>query len=189
VTDATPRAITDEARLRAESAHIERLLDELRAMVSPPAWQRIEKLLQRVVALYGAGLAHLLEHACAAGAEPGALGRLAAADELLASLLVLHGLHPLTTEQRITRALQAVRAELELADHALVLVEISADGVVRLEASGALGGGAMSTRVAEGIVRRALEEAAPEVTAIELVGVPGARDRGPVQLRERHEAS
>jgi hypothetical protein len=179
--------VIDDARLRAESGQIERLLGELRELVTPPAWQRIEQVLARVVALYGAGLEHALEHARAAGAAPAALDERLTGDELLASLLVLHGLHPLPAEERILRALAVVRAQLDLADHELVLAELTDAGVVHLEATVALGGGAMAARVAEGITRRAIEVAAPEVTAIELV-TPPTRDPGLVQIRSRRGA-
>jgi hypothetical protein len=180
--------VIDESGLRAESAQIARLLEELREMLTPPALQRLDQLLRRIVALYGAGLAHLLEHARASGSVGETLDRLATEDELLASLLVLHGLHPLTAEVRILRVLELVRAELGLAEHGLELVDLT-EGTVRLQARVALGGGSMSSRVAEGIIRRAIEAAAPEVTAVEIAGVPILRDPGLVQIRVRREAT
>lgn len=179
--------VSEDARLRAESAQIDQLLEELRGMLTPPAWLRVEQVLRRVTDLYGAGLAHLLAHAHTAGAEPGTLAGHAAADELLASLLVLHGLHPQSAEERIATALAAVRSELELAAEALVLVAVGEDGVVHLRSAGALGGGAMSARVVEGITKRAIEAAAPEVTGVEIAGMPAPPAPGLVQLRLRRE--
>jgi hypothetical protein len=177
-----------------ETKELGHLLDEVRELVPPPAWLRVERALKRVITLYGTGLAHLLEHARETGASQEALDRKLDADELLGSLLVLHGLHPLTTEQRVVRALDAVRTELGLGDDAIVLHEItgaqsSAGPVVRLEAIAGLGGGSMSTRVAAGIVRRAIEAAAPEVSAVEIAGLPKPRAPGLVTLRVRREVT
>jgi hypothetical protein len=173
----------DDARLRAESAQIERLLEELREMVPPPAWQRIEQVLHRVVALYGAGLGHALAHAHAAGANDAFESRLCD-DPLLASLLVLHGLHPQPTDVRVEHTVAALREHFGVSEAELALESIE-DGVVRLRASPRLGGGSMSLRVAESAVRRAIEEAAPELERIELVGLPAAADPTLVQLRTR----
>lgn len=179
--------MTDTAQLEAESARIAQLLDEIRELVTPPAWQRVEDLLRRVVALYGAGLAHALEHARASGAEAAGLDSRLCDDELLASLLVLHGLHPLPAEARIRRALELVREQLQLAEDQLALIEI-ADGVARLAATSELGGGAMAQNVAEGVIRRVIETAAPELRGVEIAGLPPPRDPSLVQIRPRRSA-
>ena len=168
----------DESRLRAESAEIENLLGEVQALVAGPAWQRVERLLGRVTQLYAAGLARALAHARAAGAT-GDFDERVAGDELLASLLVLHGLHPLAPAERVRRALAVVRAELDLADDELVLADVG-EQTATIRAHGPLGGGAMATRVAEAAIRRALENAAPELTTIDIAGLP---DPSLIQLR------
>lgn len=61
---------------------------------------------------YGAGLARMLEVIDETGGmNPTLLDRLAV-DDLVASLLLLHGLHPYDVETRITRALERVRPYL-----------------------------------------------------------------------------
>jgi hypothetical protein len=178
--------MTDETHLRADSAQIERLLDELRELVVPAAWQRIEQVMRITVALHGAGLAHALELARRAGAGA-ELDELAANDEVLSSLLLLHGLHPHTTEQRVQRTIEALRAELGLAETDLAIGGLAGNRL-ELVVSPTLGGGAMSARVAESAIRHALEAAAPELAAIELTGLAPVPDRTLVQLRTRREA-
>lgn len=173
----------DEEQLRRESAEIERLLDEVRALVPGPAWERVEGVIGRVLRLYGAGLAHALAHARAA-ATPAELDERIAGDDLLASLLVLHDLHPLSLEERVRRALVIVRAELGLADDELVLVQVGGERI-ELRAAGPLGGGAMASRAAEGAIRRAIESIAPEAGAVAITGIPAAPDPSLVQLRRR----
>ncbi|HEX4454922.1 MAG TPA: hypothetical protein VH143_28875 [Kofleriaceae bacterium] len=173
------------ASLEAESAQLERILDELRDLVNPAAWQRVEQALTITTRLYGAGLGRALEHAVAAGADDATLCERIDADELLASLLVLHGLHPLPTDARVRRTAMALCEQLGCE---LEIVAV-ADGRLTLHARGELGGGAMSARVAENVIRRALEAAAPELTAIEIQGAQPAHDPSLVQLRVRREAS
>jgi len=177
----------EEAELQAESARIEGLLSDLRDLVPLPAWQRVEDVLRRIVRLYSAGLSRALAHARHAGAAGPGFDEQLCNDELLASLLVLHGLHPQTTAQRIEQALARLRAELGLADDALVVTRI-ADGVVQLHATESLGGGAMSQGLAESMIHRVLEIAAPEITSIVITGLPRPRDPSLVQLRTSRTA-
>jgi hypothetical protein len=172
--------MTDE-ELEHESAAIERSLEVLRDLVPLPAWQRVEGVLRRVVNLYGIGLGRALDHARAAGARVDELAERVATDELLGSLLLLHGLHPLSTEERVRRALEPVRRELGAAEDALTLVSVEGD-VVHLSADGALGGGAMSHTLVESIVKRVIESAAPEVSSIVIDGLSRPHP-GLVQLR------
>jgi hypothetical protein len=180
-------AKSDDQRLQSESLEIEHLLGEIEQLVPAPAWQRVERVIARVVRLYGAGLARVLDHAREAGAVAASFDERIAADDLLASLLVLHGIHPLPVEERVRRALQSARFELGIADHELELVGVT-DGRVELRAAQALGGGAMASRVAEGAVRRVIESVAPEVTAVDIRGLAPPADPTLVKLRIRREA-
>jgi hypothetical protein len=173
----------DEA-LRAESSQIEAILDELRALIPAPAFQRVEDVLGRVVRMHGAGLARALDFARSAGVDAIRFDELCCADDLLASLMLLHDLHPRSIAERIGAALVVLCKELGIPESALVLESLH-EGAVTLRASGSLGGGAMASRVAEGIVHRVVEAAAPEVASIEITGLPVPRDPTLVQIRTR----
>jgi len=85
------------------------LLLEASAAAGPVARERAEELVRLVVELYGTGLERVLELAHEAGAlDDDLLGALAA-DELVSSLLLVHGLHPYGVEERVERALDGVR--------------------------------------------------------------------------------
>lgn len=175
---------SDDEALRAESSQIEAILDELRALIPAPAFQRVEDVLGRVVRMHGAGLARSLIYARSAGADASQLDELCCADDLVASLMLLHNLHPRTPAQRIAGALVLLCKELGLPDGALVLESLHG-GAVTLRASSSLGGGAMASRVAEGIVHRVVEAAAPEIASIEITGLPVPPDPSLVQIRTR----
>lgn len=177
----------EDAQLRAEADQIGDLLDEVRAMVAPPAWDKLEQVLHRVISLYSHGLARALAHAREAGAD-GSFDERLGGDDLLASLLLLHGLHPLAPEERIQRALEQLAQRLGTDAPAVTLEALDEDGAVRVHAAGPLGGGAMSARVVEATIRRAIEDVAPEVTRIELSGIE-ATPTAPelVQIRRSRE--
>ena len=108
----------------------------------------------------------VLELAC--GPEPLAgeslLARLAD-DELVASLLLLHGLHPESLQARVERALSSLQRSLGSGDVRLLDVD-EETGTVRVRL---LVGGAGSVPASlEQLVRRTIEDAAPEVGAIEV---------------------
>jgi hypothetical protein len=126
------------------------------------AHERAEELVRTVADLYGAGLERLLEIVHEHGhLTDGVLDALAA-DELVAGLLLVHGLHPYPVETRIGQALGPYRGEVEL-------LGLSADGVLRLRMVG--GGGCGSAAVRER-ADEAVRAAAPEVTAVEFDDPP-----------------
>ena len=151
----------DEAQLREQSAEIEGLLDEVHQLVPPPAWTRIEEVLRRLVMLYGAGLEHALAHARAAGVTA-SFDQLVCDDELLASLLVLHGLHPMPTADRIRSVLEAARDALGIPDEALALIAVTDDGTALLHAD-------VDEPTREQL-RRAIATIAPEVASVAISG-------------------
>src|SRR6185295_615994 len=118
--------------------------------------------------LYSAGLERMLEIVAGAGAEE-LIGRFAA-DDLVSSLLILHGLHPQDAESRVAGALERVRPFLGSHGGDVRLLGVE-DGVVRLRLEGNCHGCPSSTVTMKLAIERAIEEAAPEVVRIEVEGV------------------
>jgi hypothetical protein len=169
---------------REHDLRIERLLAEAEAATGPVAWPRVEALVTALVDLYGRGLERIVAHARAAAPDADLDARFAA-DELVASLLVLHDLHPVPVETRIARALDRLHDELpDAATLSLVGVE---NGTAMLRA--AEGARPPPTNV----VARAVELEAPELTGLRVVGEePQKQDRSLVpaeRLRHRGGAS
>ncbi|MEU3787263.1 hypothetical protein [Streptomyces sp900129855] len=113
--------------------HVEEVLDRLVTSGDPAAAAAAEELVRSLMDFYGAGLARILHLLSAAPGEPTAhLLR----DELVASLLVLHDLHPDDRDTRIARALDSVR------EHDLDVVGFDEEsGALTLRASASAGGG------------------------------------------------
>jgi Fe-S cluster biogenesis protein NfuA/nitrite reductase/ring-hydroxylating ferredoxin subunit len=153
--------------LRAVGDRIEELLDELEGSLDGRAWARVQDVVSLVTELYGGGLARILELAEDA---PELRARLAA-DDLVASLLVLHDLHPVGLSERVRAALDSVRPYLGSHGGDVEVVGIDAEsGVVTLRMLGSCDGCASSSVTLELAVQAAIEQAAPEVTRIDVEG-------------------
>ena len=76
------------------------------------ARERAEELVRQVTDLYGAGLERILEILDEPGKLDDATLAALAADDLVASLLLVHGLHPHDVETRVAAALDGVRPYL-----------------------------------------------------------------------------
>jgi Fe-S cluster biogenesis protein NfuA/nitrite reductase/ring-hydroxylating ferredoxin subunit len=132
------------------------------------AHERAEELVRLVVELYGAGFERLLELAYDAGALSDELLDALAADELVSSLLLVHGLHPYGVAERVERALDDVRPYLGSHGGDVRLLDVTDDGVVRLQLLGSCDGCASSSVTLELAVNEAIRTAAPEVVRIDV---------------------
>jgi Fe-S cluster biogenesis protein NfuA/nitrite reductase/ring-hydroxylating ferredoxin subunit len=153
-----------DAQWRTAGDRIQTLLDAC-AAGGAVARERAEQLVREVTDLYGAGLERMLRMAVAA--SPG-LAETFAADDLVASLLLVHGLHPHDIERRVSDALDSVRPYLGSHGGDVDLLEIDGD-VVRLRFSGSCKSCPSSSVTLELAVEDAVRTAAPEISAIEVV--------------------
>jgi len=158
--------------LRAVGDRIEGLLAELRTITDRRARETAEALVRSLLELYGGGLARMMEIVYESGSS-GELFHRFAADDLVASLLLLHDLHPEDTESRILRALDGVRPYLGSHGGDVHLLGIL-DGVVHLRLEGSCHGCPSSSVTMKLAIEKAIGEAAPEVTRIEVEGVAEA---------------
>jgi len=158
--------------LRAAGDRIEGLLQELGTVADPRVRANAEELVRLLMELYGSALARILEIVDDTGPADEIYDRLAA-DDLVASLLVLHGLHPLNVETRIARALDHVRPYLGSHGGDVKLLGVN-EGIVHLRLEGSCHGCPSSTVTMKLAIEKAIEEAAPEVVRIEVEGASPA---------------
>jgi Fe-S cluster biogenesis protein NfuA/nitrite reductase/ring-hydroxylating ferredoxin subunit len=159
---------------------VEEILAGLRSTTSPRTVAAAEELVGLVVELYGEGLARVvtvLRDSGSAGAD--ALDRLAA-DPLVESLLLLHGLHPVDVDTRIQQALDRVRPYLGSHAGGVEYLGVDDQGVARLRLEGSCHGCPSSTVTVSLAIETAVKEAAPEVDD---VVVEGMTDPGPKLLQ------
>ena len=106
-----------------------------------------EDLVRTVADLYGAGLERMLDLLHEHGALTDEALDALAGDDLVAGLLLVHGLHPHDAETRVRLAIRGT---------GVTLVEITPTGICRLRGQRMHG------------VQQLIEAVAPEVTAVEV---------------------
>jgi len=159
-----PDETQDDAQWRTAGERIQTLLDAS-SSGGAVARERAEQLVREVTDLYGAALERVL--AVALAANPDLADRFVA-DDLVASLLLVHGLHPHTVERRVSDALDGVRPYLGSHGGDVALVGVD-DGVVRLQFQGSCKSCPSSSVTLELAVEDAVRAAAPEISSIEVV--------------------
>jgi Fe-S cluster biogenesis protein NfuA len=160
-----PEELAGDALWRSAGDRIQTLLDAT-SVGGTVARERAEQLVREVVELYGAGLARIV---ATIGDQAGAgmLGHLAA-DDLVASLLLVHGLHPHDVHRRVSDALDQVRPYLGSHGGDVHLLDIVGD-TVQLQFAGSCKSCPSSAVTLELAVEDAIRAAAPEISSIELV--------------------
>jgi Fe-S cluster biogenesis protein NfuA/nitrite reductase/ring-hydroxylating ferredoxin subunit len=161
----SPEAHDDDMRWRTAGDRIQILLDAS-AGSGTVVRERTEQLAGELTELYGAALERMVSIAARSSA-PDLINQFAA-DELVASLLLVHGLHPHRVERRIEDALDGVRPYLGSHGGDVTLLEV-VDDVVRLQFAGSCKSCPSSAVTLEFAVEDAVRAAAPEIVTIEVV--------------------
>src|SRR6266566_5109972 len=168
-----------EHQRRAE--HIDALIQKVAAFPDPHARATTEELIQALLDMYGEGLARILELTAQSEASGHALIETFAGDELVSSLFLLHGLHPIDIETRIARALVEVRPYLKSHGGNVELVKIE-DSVAYLRLEGSCHGCPASTITLKLAIEEAIYKVAPDLEDLQVEGVtdPPSRPGIPV---------
>ncbi|MDT7734648.1 MAG: hypothetical protein QOE12_1822 [Mycobacterium sp.] len=157
--------LAGDALWRSAGDRIQTLLDATSAG-GTVARERAEQLVGEVVELYGAALSRVMA-ALGARADTAMLNSLIA-DDLVASLLLVHGLHPHDVRRRVSDALDRVRPYLGSHGGDVHLLDIDGD-TVKLQFAGSCKSCPSSAVTLELAVEDAIRAAAPEVSSIEVV--------------------
>lgn len=153
-----------DAQWRSAGDRIQNLLDAS-AAGGAVAHERAEQLAREITELYGAGLERMMSIAIAAQPE---LADAFTRDDLIASLLLVHGLHPHEVERRVEDALDSVRPYLGSHGGDVHLIAVDGD-TVRLQFAGSCKSCPSSSVTLELAVEDAVRAAAPEISSIEVV--------------------
>jgi Fe-S cluster biogenesis protein NfuA/nitrite reductase/ring-hydroxylating ferredoxin subunit len=164
----------DDRDARELVGRIDGLLAEAEALGGRPG-ELLGELAGALVDLYGEGLTRVMArldgHAAAL-----------ADDEVIAHLLLLHGLHPVPLEARVRTALDEVAPYLGSHGGGVELVGVDG-GVVRLRLEGSCNGCPSSRTTLELAVEDAIRKVAPDVEGIEAEGAAAPAPAGPPLLQ------
>ncbi|HXB66106.1 MAG TPA: DUF5947 family protein [Solirubrobacteraceae bacterium] len=129
-----------------------------------------EELVAAVTQMYGGGLRAVVESLFAAGDAGARIATSLAEDPLVATLLLIHDLHPVSLEQRVRAALEQVRPYMESHGGNVELLSLER-GVARIRLQGSCSHCSASTVTLEQAIKGALEERAPDLEGLEVEGV------------------
>jgi hypothetical protein len=155
---------------------IEQLIRQIEATGDPNVRTAARELVQLVMELHGAGLERILEILRANG-EPGqtvlgSMGR----DDMVSSILVLYGLHPLSLEERVRQAIEKANQKMGSRSGTVELVGIE-DGAVRLNLKANGNGPALKE-----IVEAAIYQAAPDIASLVIDGAEEKQGFVPLEM-------
>jgi Fe-S cluster biogenesis protein NfuA/nitrite reductase/ring-hydroxylating ferredoxin subunit len=160
----------EEREFQQRMQRVEALARKVENLADAEARAAATELMQSLMEFHGAGLERMMEMVAEAG-EPGyAVFDQFARDELVASMLLLYGLHPVPLEERVARALDKVRPYLDSHGGNVELLGVEA-GVVRLRLQGSCESCPSSSMTLKLAIEEAIYEAAPDVSAVEAEGV------------------
>ena len=153
-----------------QAARIETLVQQVAAFSDPQARATAQELVQVILDMYGEGLARLLEITAEGQTAGIALIESFAEDELLSSLFLLHGLHPLDVETRVMQALDEVRPYLQSHGGNVEFVKVE-DESAYLRLQGSCDGCPGSTVTLKLAIEEAINKKAPDLNGLQVEGV------------------
>jgi Fe-S cluster biogenesis protein NfuA len=160
----------DTRDFQTRMRRLEELLQEVEHAASPAVRERTREIVQTLLDLHGLRIEKILEGVAAIGEKGQAVIDTLARDDLVGSLLLLHGLHPLDLETRVRQALEQVRPALHKHGGDVELLEVR-DGVVRLRLQGNCHGCPSSSATMRQTVEEAIVGKAPDAIVVEVEGL------------------
>lgn len=163
-TGAQPIPAPERGEFHLETKRIESLAARLENAADPETRAAALDLVQSVVELHGAALDRMIQSLVRTPAGEKALDE-ALNDDMVASMLLLHGLHPDDMQTRVLRGIEKVRPYLQSHGGDVELSSVR-DGIVRLVLRGSCGSCPSSSLTLKSAVEDALFEAAPDIVEI-----------------------
>jgi Fe-S cluster biogenesis protein NfuA len=155
---------TDSRRM---AARLQELVDRVQAQPNPAARALLQECLQTLLGFYGEGLARMLAHLQASGPDGERILQRLLQDHVVSGLLLIHGLHPVALETRLHAALSKVRPYMQSHGGNIELLGLEND-VARVRLQGTCQSCPSSNITLELAVRRAIEEACPDLLGFEV---------------------
>ncbi len=153
---------------REMARHLQELIEQIQSQPNPAARALLQECLQSLLAFYGEGLSRILTHLEAAGEEGQKILDGLLKDQAVSGLLLIHGLHPVDLETRLNGAFEKVRPYMQSHGGNIELLSLE-DDVARVKLQGTCKSCPSSAITLELAVRRAVEEACPDLLGFEVV--------------------
>jgi Fe-S cluster biogenesis protein NfuA/nitrite reductase/ring-hydroxylating ferredoxin subunit len=157
---------------------VQDLQERLDATVDPATRELADELVAAILQMYGAGLERIMSALFAGGEQGERIAMGLTDDGLLATLLLIHDLHPVALEDRVHQALEQVRPYMESHGGNVEFLSLER-GIARIRLQGSCSDCSASSVTLELAIKQALEEMAPDLEGLEVEGVTVQTMGGP----------
>jgi hypothetical protein len=158
-----------------------KLITQFDQLPEGPQKVACKELVQLLMDVHGAGLERVMEIVFEGGSSGPAIIDNLAKDSVVSSLLVLYSLHPDDLETRLRKAMEEMRPRLRKLSCSAELVRIE-DGAVQVRVITSGHGCGSSAKDVKAIVEDGVYELAPDVAALEILGLEEPSSTGFVAL-------
>ena len=165
--------------LNEEGSRIQELIERITEVPDAASREIFEECVESLLRFYGKGLARVLELVEQAGPEGRKVHESLVNDAAVRGLLLIHGLHPVPLEKRLTDALDKIRPYMESHGGNVEVLSLE-DDVARLRLQGHCKTCPSSTVTMELAIRGAIEEACPDLMGFEVEGVEPVSPKTPL---------
>lgn len=162
--------------LQERVGRIDTLIGRIDESAAGGVREHVRELVDTLLAVHGSAMERLIDAVYSEGGQEAVDA--VADDDLVGSLLLLHGLHPLPREARISRALEDVRPYLHSHGGNVEMVGVTEDGKLHVRLEGSCDGCPSSSATLKYAIEEAVYKAAPDIVAIEVVDPPKTGDNG-----------
>lgn len=152
---------------RQMAKRLQELIEDIRNQPDPGSRELLQDCLQSLLAFYGEGLSRVMQHLENAGAPGQGILAQMLQDSNVSGLLLIHGLHPVPLETRFHAALEKVRPYMQSHGGNIELLSLQ-DDVARVRLQGTCKSCPSSAITLELAVRKAVEDACPDLLGFEV---------------------
>lgn len=152
-----------------QSRKLQQLVQHAEELHDPVARALVHECLHSLLSFYGDGLARVLQVVQGCGPAGEYVFAQLIDDPAIRGLLLIHGLHPVDLPTRLNQAIEKVRPYMESHGGNVELLGLEND-VARLRLQGACKTCPSSSITMELALRRAIEEACPDLMGFEVEG-------------------
>lgn len=157
----TETTVDSDAEFKERMRRVESLVREIEESPDAIGRERSRELVHGLLELHAAGLARMIEAARAHEGPGAGLVETWTRESTVASLLLLHGIHPTPLDRRVRAALEPLDGRLRTLGARVTLFEMAEDAV-RLRIEVAASGGHVNATAVRTAVEDALCAGAPD---------------------------
>jgi len=162
--------MSNQKEVASQIVSIDKIIRSLEEATDPVLRANAKELVQALMTLHGACLERILEIVDKTGAAGKSIIDTFSRDDMVKSVLLLYGLHPVDLQTRVQEALEKTRPYLRKNGGSVTFVGIDDAGVVTLRMEGKSDGCQSSAASLKQSVEQAIHDAAPDISGIVMEG-------------------